>query len=101
MPRSWRVGARGRVSSGYPYTPVINKVYDLGSRSFVPVYGDADSARLPVFWSLDVRVDKTFTFKRWQLTAYLDLSSPTAAQQKAALKLVVRAVRRLIIDQYG
>lgn len=80
LPRKWRVGARVRLSAGYPYTPVVNKVYDLGSRSFLPIYGETDSGRLPVFWSLDVRIDKTFTFKRWELTAYLDLQNATNNQ---------------------
>jgi len=75
LPKGWRVGGRFRTSAGYPYTPVVNRVYDLESRSFLPVYGEADSARLPVFWSVDLRIDKAWQFKHWELTWYLDLQN--------------------------
>ena len=52
----------------------------LDARAFRPVYGDVDSARLPPFWSLDVRVDKDWVYKNWTLTAYLDLQNATNNQ---------------------
>lgn len=75
LPRGWRLGGRFRASAGDPYTPVANRVYDLSSRSFLPVFGEPDSARLPPFWSVDLRVDKEWRFKVWSLTAYLDLQN--------------------------
>ena len=75
LPRKWRVGARVRFTSGDPYTPVVNRIYDMDRRGFIPVYGDADSDRLPPFWSVDLRVDKDYVFKKWTLTAYLDLQN--------------------------
>lgn len=80
LPRRWRLGGRVRFSSGNPYTPVVNRVFDHGSRTFVPIYGERDSARLPPFWSVDIRVDKDWVFDRWTLTAYLDLQNATANQ---------------------
>jgi len=80
LPRGWRLGARARYSSGNPYTPVVNRFFDLASRQFVPVYGEADSARLPAFWQLDLRFDKQWTFDRWSLDFYLDLQNATNAQ---------------------
>jgi TonB family protein len=77
--KGWRLGGRVRNSSGNPYTPVVNKIYDLGSRSFVPVYGAVDSDRLPSFFALDLRVDKEWEFKKWSLTFYLDLQNATNA----------------------
>ena len=77
LPKGWRVGSRVRFSFGNPYTPVVNRVYDQGSRSFVPVYGERDSARLPPFAALDVRIDKEWTFDRWSLAFYLDLQNAT------------------------
>jgi TonB family protein len=77
LPRRWRIGARARVSSGNPYTPVVNRLFRLDERAFAPVYGEPDSARLPPFFSLDVRVDKDWVFERWTLTAYLDLQNAT------------------------
>ncbi len=75
LARGWRLGGRVRFTSGDPYTPVVNRIYDMDSRRFFPVYGDASSERLPPFWSVDLRVDKDFTFRSWKLTAYLDLQN--------------------------
>ena len=80
LPKRWRVGARVRVSAGNPYTPVNNRVYDLNQRVFIPVYGERDSARLPTFWSIDVRFDKDYVFRKWTLTTYLDIQNAANTQ---------------------
>ena len=77
LPKEWRLGGRVRYGSGNPYTPVQNSVYDLNRREFIPVYADYDSGRLPAFFSLDVRIDKTYVFTNWNLTAYLDIQNLT------------------------
>ena len=58
----------------------MNRLYDLGSRSFIPIYGDAGSDRLAPFRALDVRVDKTWEFTHWKLTLYLDVQNATYAK---------------------
>ena len=73
----WRLGARYRYGSGNPYTPVVNRIYDLSSREFVPVYGERDSARLPLLKSLDIKIDKDYVYDKWTLTAYLDIQNAT------------------------
>ena len=80
LPRNWRLGGRFRFGSGNPYTPVVNRVYNVTTREFIPVYGERSSARLPAFYSLDLRVDKTYTFRTWRLVTYLDLQNATFAQ---------------------
>lgn len=77
LPRSWRLGARVRLGSGNPYSPVAQRVQLIGEHSWVPVYGDRVQERLPPFWSLDLRVDKGWTFDRWRLAASLDLQNAT------------------------
>lgn len=77
LARNWRVGGRVRHSSGNPYTPVVNRIYDLESRSFAPVYGERSSERIPAFTSIDLRIDKTTTFKNWALETYLDIQNAT------------------------
>ena len=47
--------------------------YDAGV--YTPVAGRPLSARLPAFHQLDVRVDKTWEFQAWKLTAYLDVQN--------------------------
>ncbi|MCB9675801.1 MAG: TonB family protein [Alphaproteobacteria bacterium] len=80
LPRRWRIGGRARFGSGNPYTPVVNRYYDLDRREFSPIYGEIDSARLPAFFSLDLRIDKDFQFRKWQLTTYLDVQNATNRQ---------------------
>jgi len=79
LPKEWRLGGRIRYGSGNPYTPVQNSIYDLNRRQFIPIYADYDSGRLPAFFSLDVRIDKTYVFEKWNLTAYLDIQNLTNA----------------------
>ena len=80
LPRNWRLGSRMRYTSGYPYTPVVNRIYDLNGHEFIPIYGDRDSQRLPGFFSWDVRIDKEYIFKKWSLTTYLDIQNVTNAK---------------------
>ena len=80
LPKRWRVGARARYGSGNPYTPVVNRVYNLDRRSYSPVYGETDSARLPAFFALDLRLDKTYVLRRWTLNCYLDVQNVTNRQ---------------------
>lgn len=80
LPSRWRVGARVRYGSGNPYTPVVNRFQLLDEGRFVPVYGEADGARLPAFYQVDLRMDKDWAFKQWTLTTYLDLQNATGAR---------------------
>lgn len=80
LPKRWRLGGRVRWSSGNPYTPVVNRFEDLDTRTFVPVFGAQDSARLPAFWSIDARVDHDWVYRNWTLGVYLDLQNATNRQ---------------------
>ncbi len=80
LPKRWRLGGRARFGSGNPFTPVVNRFYSLDSRTFLPVYGDLDSERLPAFWAVDVRIDKDWVMRNWTLTAYLDVQNTTNNQ---------------------
>jgi TonB family protein len=75
--RGWSAGARFRLVSGNPYTPVIGSVFDSTSGVFVPVYGETNGDRLATFWALDLRIDKVWTFRDWTLTLYLDTQNVT------------------------
>ncbi|MBK9752869.1 MAG: energy transducer TonB [Nannocystis sp.] len=73
LPRNWQIGARFRLISGNPYTPVIGAVFDAGDGSYIAVQGPRNSARLPPFHQLDLRVDKRWIFRRVALNAFLDV----------------------------
>lgn len=77
LPRRWRVGARWRFASGKPYVPVANRVLDLSTHSFLPVWDESARSRLASYHALDVRVDKDWVYDQWTLTAYLDLMNAT------------------------
>jgi hypothetical protein len=69
----WSAGARFRLVSGNPTTPVVGGVYDANSDLYVATYGPTNSERLPTFHQLDVRGEKKWTFEDWALTAYLEV----------------------------
>lgn len=77
LPRGWRVGGRARLTSGNPYTPVVNRIYDLDEQGWLPVFAESNVERLPAWASLDLRVDKEWTFRLWSLTLYLDVQNLT------------------------
>lgn len=85
--RGWRVGARARLVSGDPFTPVVGAVFNNdvvgrnGSRArYQPVYGPALSGRLPAFFALDLRVDKEWTFETWRLSLFVDVTNVSNRQ---------------------
>lgn len=79
LSRGWRLGARYRYGSGNPYYALQNRWYDADSGEWQPVYDDEQS-RTKAFWQLDLRVDKTWTRRRSEITAYLDLQNATNRQ---------------------
>jgi hypothetical protein len=66
----WRLGARVRVSSGLPYTPVTGAIYDGDTESYAPILGKVNSERAPWRRELDLRVDRRLLPR---LRAYLDV----------------------------
>ncbi|MDF2695905.1 MAG: TonB family protein / TonB-dependent receptor, partial [Labilithrix sp.] len=60
----WGIGARFRYASGNPRTPVIGSVYDARSDRYDPIFGAHNTIRVPSFWQLDLRVDRTFPLGR-------------------------------------
>jgi TonB family protein len=71
--RGWELGMRFRYVTGNLYTPCRSSLFSSTGTSYVCVQGPLDSARLPPFHQLDVRIDKRFTFASWTLGVYLDL----------------------------
>ena len=71
----WSASLRFRLVSGNPYTPVSGSVYDAKSDTYLPLYGAVNSRRMSPFHQLDLRVDKTFTFETWKLTAYVEVQN--------------------------
>lgn len=75
LPKNWSIGARFRLVSGNPATPLLGGAFDVDSNSYVRVAGEANSIRQPAFHQLDIRVDKRWVYNRWMLNLYLDLQN--------------------------
>jgi TonB family protein len=84
--RGWSVGARFRYVTGNPYTPYVGAIADLDAGAYAPLPSPvANSARVAPFHSLDLRIDKTWTFSSWRLTAYLDIRNAYNRQNPEAM----------------
>ncbi|MFO0659975.1 MAG: TonB family protein [Polyangiaceae bacterium] len=73
--RGWEAGARFRYVSGNPYTPAVAAVLDADAGAYSPINGQPFSARSPAFHRLDVRIEKTWNFSQWKLSAYADVQN--------------------------
>jgi TonB family protein len=74
--RGWQVGARFRYVTGSPYTPDIGGVMDYDAGAYSPISSTSkNSARVPDFNQLDLRIDKAWQFRAWKLSAYLDVQN--------------------------
>jgi TonB family protein len=82
--KHWRLGSRFRLVTGSPETPVVGSVFDADLNQYQCQYGSPNSARKPTFHQLDVRVDRTWTFRLWELSAYLDVQNVYNAENPEA-----------------
>ncbi|HET7755312.1 MAG TPA: TonB-dependent receptor [Anaeromyxobacteraceae bacterium] len=71
----WAVGARFRLVSGNPFTPITDSVYVPGNDVYVPLFGAVNSDRLAPFHALDVRIDKTWQRRGWKAGVFLDVQN--------------------------
>lgn len=78
--RNWDIGAKWRFVGGAPYTPWdLDKssrvdAWEANSRGYFD-FSRFNSLRYGNFHQLDVRVDKSYYFKRWSLMLYTDIQN--------------------------
>jgi hypothetical protein len=82
----WELGAKFRLSSGRPGTPVIDSTFDADSGTYSQVRGDIRSVRLPLFSQLDLRAEKTWLFEQWSLSTFLDVQNVYNATNVEAVR---------------
>ena len=77
LPMGFEVGARFRLVSGQPKTPLnhTSDIYSVDGNRFFSEFGEFRSTRQPTFHQLDLRVDKSFIFKDWTLGVFLDVQN--------------------------
>ena len=68
----WELSGKFRIASGLPTTPFITAGPNAGRQDFTQWN---DGERLPVFHSLDVRVDRRWSLRRVQLVGYFDIQN--------------------------
>ena len=71
--RGWEIGLRFRFVTGNPTTPVIGAVYNGDTGTYTQIPGATYSARNAPFHQLDLRIDKTWTFRRGNLDLFLEV----------------------------
>lgn len=72
--KAWSLNVRVVYGSGYPYTPSI-AVYNATYNTWTWQLGNPNSAYLPAYKRVDVRVTKDFSFFRFPSSAFIDVSN--------------------------
>ena len=86
LPWGLELGIRFRYVTGNPETPVERAVFDTDSGIYSPIYGDANTVRVPDFLQLDVRLDKEWLFDTWKLLTYIEVQNATNRMNPEGLR---------------
>jgi CarboxypepD_reg-like domain/TonB-dependent Receptor Plug Domain len=79
LARNWEIGLKWRFQSGLPFTPEatnsnIVAIWDLNGRAYKD-YNQLNSIRLLPNSVIDIRVDKKWFFKKFNLNVYMDIQN--------------------------
>ncbi|WP_312323841.1 TonB-dependent receptor plug domain-containing protein [Soonwooa sp.] len=91
--KNWNLSARFRMQSGFPETP-----YDTSRSSMVNIWNVANgpvydynllnTGRGRLVHQLDVRAEKKWIFKKWQITGYVDVVNLYGSQSPSNLPVI-------------
>jgi TonB family protein len=73
----YEVGGRFRYTTGMPRTPVVGHYLDNLTGDYEPIFGAHNSIRIPAFWQLDARAEKSFVLQRMKLSVFVDVQNIT------------------------
>ena len=79
-------GLRFRYVTGDPTTPILGAYYNADSMLYTPIYGQHNSARIPDFNQLDLRIDKVFRFHWGSLSAFVEVWNVYNEQNQEAVQ---------------
>ncbi|WP_026956045.1 TonB-dependent receptor [Algoriphagus vanfongensis] len=91
--KNWELGARWRFLGGTPYTPydieesALISNWDLRNTGILD-YDQINAVRLAAFHQLDLRLDKKYFFKNWNLNWYVDIQNAYNFEAEQAPLLV-------------
>jgi hypothetical protein len=82
----WRIGGRVHINSGRPYTRLTDAnartaIAEGQSAGLIALRDNRNNARLPPFYQFDLRAERIFRFKLWQMHAYIDVANATLARE--------------------
>lgn len=92
--RNWELGLRWSARGGTPYTPYdvelssLRNVWDVKNQGTLD-YSQYNSERLKSYTQLDIRVDKKWYFKKWNLNVYFDIRNVYKSNQNFVPYLTV------------
>ncbi len=77
LPGGFELGARMRYATGRPTTPLQHTFdrYSVDTNRYEGTFGESRSIRFKPFHQLDLRLDKSWLFQSWTLTAYIDVQN--------------------------
>lgn len=93
LKRNWDIGFKWRYLGGLPYTPYdedqssLVLAWDAQGREYLD-YSQFNTKRLPAFHQLDIRIDKSYTFKKFALGFYIDIQNVYNNQAEQAPRLI-------------
>ncbi len=71
------VGARFRLATGMPRTPVVGSYLDATTGQYQPIFGPQNTIRLPAFYALDLRIERRFRRRSLDIVPYLEVLNLT------------------------
>lgn len=75
--RGFEIGGRFRYTTGMPRTPVTGYYLNNLTGTYEPVFGAHNSIRIPSFYQLDARFEKSFVMQRIKLSLFVDVQNVT------------------------
>lgn len=84
--QKWRAGGRVHFNTGRPYTRATDANAATAQAEntdldLVATRDNRNNARLPPFFQFDIRIERIFRFKTWQLIASLDAANATLSRE--------------------
>ncbi len=73
----WQAGARFRYTTGVPRTDVTGSYYDARDDRFEPLFGTHNGIRVPAFYQLDLRLERSLTVADHRTNIFLDVQNVT------------------------
>ncbi|HEX3758298.1 MAG TPA: TonB family protein [Kofleriaceae bacterium] len=73
----WQLGARFRYTTGVPRTPVTGSYFNTRDDQFEPLFGAQNSIRVPAFYQLDARIERTFSIAGHRTNVFADVQNVT------------------------